>query len=185
MRAVLALLPAIAPGAAEAASGPFFSLSNTNFVVLVAFLLFVAVLVHFKVPGMLGGLLDRRAAQIRADLEGARALRDEAQALVATYERRSREVKDQADRIVARAREDARTAAEEAKEELRRSIARRLADAEDQIRAAEEAALREVRDRAIVVAVAAAGDVIARQMTPAAGAALIDRSITEIGQRLG
>lgn len=184
MRAVLALALAAAPGAAAAASGPFFSLGNTNFVVLLAFILFVGVLVYYKVPGLIGGLLDRRAAQIRADLDEARALREEAQALLASYERKSREVRDQAERIVARAREDARAAADLAKEELQRSIARRVADAEEQIRAAEVAALRELRDRAVVVAVAAAGDVIARQMTEAGAAALIDAAIAEVETRL-
>lgn len=184
MRAVLALALAMAPGVGRAASGPFFSLGNTNFVVLLAFILFVGVLVYFKVPGLIGGLLDRRAAQIRADLDEARALREEAQALLASFERKSREVKEQAERIVARARDDARAAAEVAKEELKRTIARRVADAEDQIRAAEDAALRDLRDRAITVAVAAAGDVLARQMTEAGAAALIDGAIAEVEARL-
>ncbi len=184
MRCVLALALAAAPGAAQAASGPFFSLGNTDFVVLLAFLLFVGVLVYFRVPGLLGGLLDKRAAQIRADLGEARALREEAQALLASYERKSREVKDQAERIVAQARDDAKAAADLAKDELRRGITRRLAAAEEQIQAAEDAAVRAVRDRAIAVAVAAAGDVIARQMTEERGAALIDGAITQVEKRL-
>ncbi|MFN3643912.1 MAG: F0F1 ATP synthase subunit B [Gemmobacter sp.] len=184
MRLLITLALALGAVPAAAASGPFLSLRNSDFVVLIAFLVFVGVLVYFKVPGLLGGLLDKRAAGIRTEIETARALRDEAKALLASYERKSREVKDQAERIVASAREDAMTAAEAAKEEIRRNIARRLKAAEDQIAAAEADAIRAVREQAIAVAVAAAGDVLARQMTAKAAGALIDDGIAEVGARL-
>ena len=96
---------------ALAASGPFFSLRNTDFVVLLGFLLFLAVLAYFKVPGMLGKLLDKRADDIRNELDEARALREEAQTLLASYERKQHEVSAQADRIVANAKEEAEIAA--------------------------------------------------------------------------
>ena len=98
---------------------------------------------------MLAGMLDKRADGIRTDLDEARGLREEAQALLASYERKQREVQDQADRIVAQARAEAEAAAEQAKADLRQSIDRRLAAAEDQIASAEAAAVREVRDRAV------------------------------------
>ena len=169
---------------AQAASGPFFSLANTNFTVLIAFVIFVGVLVYFKVPGMLGGLLDKRAARIQQDLDEARKLREEAKALVASYDRKLKEAKEQVERIVANAESEAKAAAEAAKADLARSIARKLQAAEEQIGAAEGAAIREVRERAIAVAVAAAGDVLAKQMTGDSAAAMIDASIAEVGQRL-
>ena len=61
---------------AFAASGPFVSLKNTNFVVLLAFLLFIAVLIYLKVPSLLGGMLDKRAEGIKSELDEARALRE-------------------------------------------------------------------------------------------------------------
>ena len=67
---------ALAASPALAASGPFFSLKNTDFVVLLGFLLFIAILIYFKVPGMLGGQLDKRAEGIANELEEARALRE-------------------------------------------------------------------------------------------------------------
>ena len=169
---------------AFAASGPFVSLQNTNFVVLLAFLVFVGVLIYFKVPGMVGGLLDKRAAAIRGELDEARALREEAQALLASYERKQKDVQAQADRIVATARDEAAKAAVLAKDEIRASVARRLASAEDQIASAQAAAIRDVRDRAITVAVRAAQDVIAAQMTAAQGNKLIDDAISEVEAKL-
>ena len=180
----LSVLLILAAQPALAASGPFFSLRNTDFVVTIAFLLFVAVVLKAKVPTLLGNMLDKRAAGIKADLEEARALREEAQAVLATYERKQREVQQQADEIVAGAKRDAMSAAEQAKIELKASIARRLKAAEDQIASAEAAALKEVKDRAVTVAVAAAGDLLAKQMTAKDRAGLIDAAIGEVEQRM-
>lgn len=185
MRTLFAAAPlAIAAAPASAATGPFFSLVNTDFVVLIGFIVFLLVLLYFKVPGMLGRMLDQRAQGIRSELDEARALREEAQTLLASYERKQAEVKEQADRIVAAARSDATAAAEQAKDDLQRSIERRIAAAEDQIASAEAAAIKEVRDRAVAVAIAAAGEVVARKMTPAEADRLIESSIADVEAKL-
>ena len=180
----LTILFALAASPALAASGPFFSLRNTDFVVLIAFVLFIAVLVYFKVPGLLGGLLDKRAETIKGELDEARALREEAQAVLASYERKHKEVQEQADKIVATAKREAMAAAEDAKEKLAQSIERRLKAAEDQIASAEASAVREVRDRAVSVAVGAAGDILAKQMKAAQRNKLIDDAIGEVETKL-
>lgn len=185
MRNTLALvLTAGVASPALAAGGPFVSLGNTDFVVLLAFLLFIGVLFYFKVPGMIGGALDNRAQGIQSELDEARALRDEAQALLASYERKQKEVQDQAAAIVAAAKEDAVLAAEQAKADLEVSIARRLAAAQDQIASAEASAVKEVRDQAITIAISAANEVIAKQMTAAQGNKLIDAAIAEVDAKL-
>ena len=81
MKKLIALL-ALTASPAFAAGGPFFSLHNTNFVVLLAFIVFVGILLYAKVPAKIGGLLDARAVQIKAELDEARALREEAKALL-------------------------------------------------------------------------------------------------------
>ena len=185
MRTAIATLIALtAASPALAASGPFLSLSNTNFVVLVAFLLFVGVLLYLKVPSLLGGMLDKRAEGIQAELDEARALREEAQTLLAGYERKQKEVQDQSERIIAHAKEEAKVAAEQAKADLKVSIARRMAAAEDQIASAEAAALKEVRDRAVSIAIGAAKDVIAKQMTADDANKLIDSAIADVDAKL-
>ena len=184
MRNLATLLALTAATPAFAASGPFFSLGNTDFVVLLAFLLFIGVLVYFKVPGLLAGMLDKRAEGIQSELDEARALREEAQTILASYERKQKEVQEQADRIVAQAKTDAQAAAEQAKEDLKTSIARRLAAAEDQIESAQASAVKEVRDQAIVIAVGAANEVIAKGMSAADGNKLIDAAIAEVDAKL-
>ncbi|MFK7879921.1 F0F1 ATP synthase subunit B [Roseobacter sp.] len=169
---------------AFAASGPFFSLGNTDFVVLLAFLLFIGVLFYFNVPSLLGGMLDKRSEDIKSELEEARALRDEAQTLLASYERKQREVQEQADRIVAAAKEEATVAAEQARADLAISLERRMAAAEEQIATAQASAVKEVRDQSVSVAIAVAREVIAKQMTAAQGNSLIDGAIAEVDAKL-
>lgn len=176
---ILTAGPALAAG-----DKPFFSLKNTDFVVLIAFLIFVGVLLYFKVPSLVGGLLDKRAEGIQKDLDDARALREEAQSLLASYERKQKEVKEQADRIVANAKEEAEAAAVSAKEEIKASVARRLAGAEEQIASAQAAAVKEVKDQAVIVAVAAAKDTMAKQMDAAAANSLIDDAIGAVETKM-
>jgi len=169
---MIRLLTLIAAFAASPAAAAGFSISlrNTDFVVLLAFLL--------------AGLLDKRADTIRAELEEARKLREEAQELRASFERKKADVKEQAQRIVAKAKADAEVAAQQARVDLEASIARRLRGAEDQIASAEAAAVREVRDSAINVAIGVAGGLIAKNLSAADAGKLIEDSIATVETRL-
>ncbi|QQA43446.1 F0F1 ATP synthase subunit B [Pelagovum pacificum] len=176
--ATLAASPAFAAGDA------FFSLRNTDFVVLIAFIIFIAILIYFNVPSMVTKMLDQRAENIGKELDEAKALREEAQSLLASYERKQKEVQEQADRIVENARAEATRAADQAKEDIRASVARRLAAAEDQIASAQASAVKEVRDEAVTVAIGAAREVIAKQMTASDANKLIDKGIADAGSKL-
>ncbi len=180
----MAAASAAAATPALAAGDTFFSLGNTDFVVLLAFLLFIGVLVYFKVPRRVMDLLDKRASGIKSDLDEARALREEAQTLLASYERKHGEVQEQADRIVAHARQEAELAAEEAKAKLSETIERRVKGAEEQIDSARTAAIRAIRDQAARVAVAAAAEVVGGQMSADRRSQLIDESIETVSARL-
>lgn len=181
---ITSLFALVATPALAAGDKPFFSLANTDFVVSIAFLIFLGILAYFKVPGLVGGMLDKRADSIKAELDEAKALREEAQALLATYERKQRDVQEQADRIVSSAKEEATQAATAAKDDIAKSITRRLAAAEEQIASAQAAAIKDVRDQAILVAVAAAKDVMAQQMDAKSSDALIDESIATVAEKL-
>jgi F-type H+-transporting ATPase subunit b len=185
MTAGLSLMAAPAMAASKNPfSADFWSLANTDLIVLISFIVFLAILVYFKVPGMLTKMLDDRAEGIKGELDEARALKEEAQALLASFERKQAEVQEQAERIVAQAKSDAESAAAQAKEDLKASIARRIAAAEDQIASAEASAVKEVRDQAASIAVMAARDVIAKQMTATDANKLIDAAIAEVDAKL-
>ena len=181
MKKLIAVLLTTTP--AYAATGPFFSLRNTDFVVLIAFLVFVGVLIFMKVPSKITGMLDARAAGIKADLDEAKALLEEARALLSSYERKQKEVQEQSERIVAQAKAEAEAVARQAKEDLKDSIARRLIAATEQIASAEAQALRAVREQAVTLAVAAAADVLTRQMTAERVSESIDAAIAQVEAR--
>ncbi|MDV7201583.1 ATP F0F1 synthase subunit B [Roseovarius sp. 10] len=182
--ATSALTLIAAPAFAAGGDYGFASFFNTNYVVLIGFILFLALLFYFNVPAMILKMLDDRAETIRSELDEARNLRDEAQAVLAAYERKSREVAEQSQRIIDHAREEARLAADAAKEDLKRSIARRLKAAEEQITSAEEKATRELRNRAVDVAIAAAAKILADSTTATEANKRIDAAIAEVESRL-
>ncbi|WP_299910287.1 F0F1 ATP synthase subunit B [uncultured Paracoccus sp.] len=184
MKKLTAALLALSASPAFAATGPFFSLKNTDFIVTIAFLIFVGILIYMKVPSIIGAMLDKRADGIRADLDEAKRLREEAQEIYASYERRQREVKTQADEIIANAKREAEAQAAKAQSDLKLSIARRLKAAEDQISSAESDAVRAVRDRAVQTAVAAASDILGKQVASGQRSAGIDDAIEEVARRL-
>ncbi|WP_246237269.1 ATP F0F1 synthase subunit B [Halovulum dunhuangense] len=166
------------------ATGPFFSLDNTDFVVLLGFLIFVGVLLYFGVPKLITSKLDARAEEIRNELDEARTMREDAQSLLAEFEKRKEEVSDQAASIVAAAKSEGESALAAAKADLEATMARRLNAATEQIASAEQAAVREVRDRAVAVAVKAAAEVIAQKMNATQADALIDKAIAEVKGKL-
>ena len=182
--ATSALTLIAAPAFAAGGDYGFASFFNTNYVVLIGFILFLALLFYFNVPAMILKMLDDRAETIRSELDEARNLRDEAQAVLAAYERKSREVAEQSQRIIDHAREEARLAADAAKEDLKQSIARRLKAAEEQITSAEEKATRELRNRAVDVAIAAAAKILADRTTATEANKRIDAAIAEVESRL-
>jgi len=159
-------------------------LYNTDIVVAIAFIIFVGFLIYVGVPGKVTKMLDDRADKIKADLAEARALREEAQQVLASYERKQKEVEQLAAEIVTKAKAEAQANADAAKADLAESIERRIASAKDQIASAEAGAVREVKDRAVEVAVQAARDVIAKQMDAAHANALIDDAIQQVGAKL-
>lgn len=189
MKQTISLLAMLAATPVAAATknpflAEFYSLKNTDFVVAISFLIFIGILLYMKVPSMLAGMLDKRAEGIESELNEARALRDEAQAILASYERKQLEVQEQAERIVSQARESAAEMAEQAKLDLAASIDRRVQAAEDQITSAEQRAVKQVRDEAASIAIAAASEVIAKEMSAANASLMIDDAIKTVQIKL-
>lgn len=182
MAAVLAL--SATPALAQEAEAPFFSLHNAEFVVTIAFVVFVGLVIYLGVPKLLGRMLDDRATLIRNELDEARLLREEAKALLASYDAKQKQVQEQSQRIIATAREEAQAAAAKARVDLQASIARRMAAAEDQIASAVKAAEIAVRNQAVNVSVAAAGEILAAQLKADGAAASIDRAIAQVAAKL-
>ncbi|MEZ5774166.1 MAG: F0F1 ATP synthase subunit B [Hyphomicrobiaceae bacterium] len=159
-------------------------LSTPEFWVGVAFLGFLALLAYYGVPGMVGKALDLRAAAIRTELEEARKLKEEAQALLADYERRRREAAKEAEAIIAQAKEEASALAHETRASLKESLERRTRLAEEKIARAEAQAVSDVRAAAIDAAVTASQSLIGSRLGSDGQRGLIDSSIAEMKKRL-
>ena len=131
-------------------------IETDTFWALVGLVLFLLIMVYFGVPGMVLRALDTRTARIKAELEAARRLREEAQALLADYQRRRRDAVAEAEAIVEQARREAERMTREAAEKLRDLVERRTKSAEAKIAQAEAQAIADVRGRAAEIAVDAA-----------------------------
>lgn len=157
---------------------------NPSFWVAVSFLGFVGLLIYFKVPAMIGKVLDDRADAIRAELDEARRLREEAQALLADYQKKREAAEEEAKAIVEQARREADALAVETRNNMLESLQRRSKIAEEKIARAEAQALAEVRSAAVDTAIAAAEQLLKGKMTPASGADLVDRGIRDLKGKL-
>jgi len=158
-------------------------LADPEFWVLVAAVIFVAAVWKPARKALLGSL-DERAARIRAELDEARKLREEAEQLLAQYQQRQREAAAEAEAIVARAREEAERIAAQSSRDLDDALVRRQRLAEERIAQAEAKALDEIRAVAVDVAIGAAREVIVAQIDEERGAALLDAAIAALPQRL-
>ncbi len=155
-----------------------FQAKNPEFWVLVSFVLFF-VLFGGRLWKVVSGLLDSRAAAIRAELAEAQRLRQEAETMLAEAEAARAAALREAGEVLARSQAEATRLTEAAMAEAEASARRRERLALDRIAAAEKAALAEVRNTAVEVATQAAEQVI-RDGMPTATTALIDKAIADL-----
>ena len=129
--------------------------------VAIAFVLFLGLLVYLGAHRRVAEAIDQRQARIKAELDEAVRLRQEAQAVLAEYERKGREAENEAAAIIASAKAEAERLAAEAKTRMEDFVARRTKMAETKIAQAEAQAVADVRSAAADTAVAAAEKILA------------------------
>ena len=157
---------------------------DPTFWVAVAFVVFVIVALWFKVHKTLVGGLDQRAERIKAQLDEANSLREEAQKTLAEYQRKQHDAVAETEKIIAHAKEEAARMRKQAEQDLEHALARRRQQAEEKIAQAEAAALKELRGRAVDLAVAAAGRLITDTLDDKRAGKLIDTSIEDLSSKL-
>lgn len=157
---------------------------NPEIWVLVAFLIFVGGLIYLGVHKTIGKALDDRAERIKKELDDAKRLRDDAQALLAEYQKKAREAETEAKSIIDQARRDAAAMAEDARKSLEETLARRTRLAEEKISRAEAQALADVKSSAIDAAIKAAEQIVKKRSAGDTGSSLVEQSIKALGSRL-
>jgi F-type H+-transporting ATPase subunit b len=158
--------------------------ASTDFWVVVSFIAFFAIVFYLKVPGLINKALDDRAEKIRRELDEARRLREEAQAVLADYQRRAREAEEEAKAIIDQSRREAEALEAETELRLKDSLERRTRLAEEKIARAEAQAIDDVRSTAIDVAVAAAEAILKEKSGGDKGNALIEDGIRKVSAHL-
>lgn len=166
-----------------AAGTPFYV--DSKFWVLVPLILFFALVAYKGGFKALNASLDSRADKISAELDEARRLREEAQALLASYHRKQKEAEAQAEEIVKQARSDAENMAAQARKDLTERLERRAAQAEAKIANAEAQAMSEVKAKAADLALDTAETLLRSNMTAAEKTKLIKDGISQMGSTLG
>jgi len=154
------------------------------FWVMIAFVGFIALLIYYRVPGMIGKALDARAAAIRSELDEARRLRDEAKALLADYQRKSLQAEEETKTILEQAKREGEALATETRKNLQESVERRTKLAEEKIERAEAQALSDVRTAAVESAIAAAEKILKSRVTGTTADALVENSIRDLDGKL-
>lgn len=157
---------------------------DATFWAFVGLIIFLGIVVYAKVPGMIAGALDKRADQIRTELEEAKRLREEAQQLLAEYQRKRKEAESEAESILSAAEREAAVLREDAKAKTEDYVTRRTAMAEQKIRQAEADAINEVRASAVDLAIVAAEKLIGSKVDSKASGELFKASLGELKTRL-
>lgn len=157
---------------------------DATFWAFVALIIFLAVLGYLGVHKTMAKALDDRADKIRGELDEARRLREEAQELLAEYQRKRKEAEQEAGDIVAAAKREAEALERDAEIKTAEFVERRTALAEQKIAQAQSQAMAEVRASAVDLAVAAAGRIIDGQVSGTTADKLVKDSIAEVKARL-
>ena len=157
---------------------------DATFWALIGLIIFLGILAYVKVPAMIAGALDKRADQIRNELEEAKKLREEAQQLLAEYQRKRKEAESEAESLLSAAEKEAAALRGEAKVKSEEYVTRRTAMAEQKIRQAEADAINEVRASAVDLAIVAAEKLISEKVDGKASGELFKASLGELKTRI-
>ncbi|MDO9415674.1 F0F1 ATP synthase subunit B [Pararhizobium sp.] len=157
---------------------------DATFFALVGLILFFVLVAYLKVPAMMGKALDARAEKISNELAEAKRLREEAQALLAEYQRKRKDAEAEAAAIVAAAEREAAMLTAEAKQKTEDYVTRRTALSEQKIAQAETDAINAVRSTAVDLAIAAAENVISSRSDTSVQNDLFKQAVAQVKSRL-
>jgi F-type H+-transporting ATPase subunit b len=159
-------------------------LAEPEFWVAVAFVILMGVFAYFGVHNTVLRALDHRSERIKAELDDARRLKEEAAKVLAEYKARRATAESEAQEIIASAKADAERIAVESKSKIEDFVARRTKTAESKIALAEAQALADVRAAAADAAVTAASSILSRTVTGQVADDLLAKGISEVREKL-
>jgi len=155
-----------------------------EFWVAVAFVILMVLFGYLGIHRTVLQTLDHRSERIKAELDDARRLKEEAAKLLAEYQARRTSAEREAEEIIASARAEAERIAAEAKTKMEDFVARRTKTAESKIALAEAQALADVRAAAADAAVAAASTILSQSVKGQVADELLAKGIAEVRAKL-
>ena len=158
--------------------------AEPEFWVAVAFVILIGLFAYLGVHRTILKALDHRSDRIRAELDDARRLKDEAAKLLAEYKAHHASAEREAQDIIASAKADAERIASEAKTKMEDFVARRTKTAESKIALAEAQAIADVRSAAANAAVSAASSILSQSVKGQIADDLLAKGITEVREKL-
>jgi F-type H+-transporting ATPase subunit b len=158
--------------------------SEPEFWVAVAFVILLGVFAYYGIHRTVLKTLDHRSDRIKAELDDARRLKDEAAKLLAEYKSRQASAEREAQDIIESARAEAERIASEAKTKMEDFVARRTKTAESKIALAEAQAVADVRSAAATAAVTAASTILSQSVKGPVADDLLAKGIAEVRQKL-
>jgi len=158
--------------------------AEPEFWVAVAFVVLIGVIVYYGIHRTVLKTLDHRSDRIKAELDDARRLKDEAASLLAEYQARHASAEREARDIIESAAAEAERIASEAKAKMEDFVARRTKTAESKIALAEAQAVADVRSAAANAAVTAASTILSQSVRGQVADDLLAKGIAEVRQKL-
>ena len=155
---------------------------GAEFWVAAAFVAFVGVLIKFAYRRIIDAL-DSRADGIKDEIEGAKRLREEAQQLLANYQRKHRDAVKEAEEIIKQAKGDATRMAAQTAADLETEVKRRTELAFAKIARAEAQVIQDVRNMAVDLAVRAAGQLVQDRLGEEQAGKIVDDAISELNRK--
>lgn len=156
---------------------------NTTLWVAFSFLIFVAIAVKFAGKAVIGGL-DKKIAEIKAEIETAQRLKQEAQAMLADFQNKQRDAEKNALDIIEQAKASALAVQKQAEYELNETMERREAQLADRLQRIEEKAIADIQNHAADLAMKATREIVEKTLDEKAGSKLVDQTISSVAKYL-
>ena len=152
--------------------------------VAIAFFILMGLFAYLGIHRTVLKALDHRSERIKAELDDARRLKDEAAKLLAEYQARHAKAEAEAQEIIASAKAEAERIASEAKTKMEDFVVRRTKTAESKIALAEAQAMADVRAAAATAAVTAASIILSQSVKGPVAEDLLAKGIAEVRAKL-
>ena len=148
--------------------------------VFIAFIIFISIAIYLKVPNMVTKLLDEQISKIKNDLDDARKLKEDANSLLAEYERKIDSANKEAENIINQAKNNEKLYEENSNKKVEEFISRSEKQSIEKIQQAQKSAIKKINEEIVNKSVEVAEKIISKNMNDQNNNKLFESSINQI-----